>query len=253
LRAITNKLQEKLIGVCVDRPLASTDADTCRVVELLANDEPCPFPADVAGPGRTTGWHVDLGTEEEEGRVRRRCEILAADYDGDGCPDGAADCASGDYSGGLQGWFYANNLAACPHGQVRFTDANVTSDASRVRFECLTALCPERRQCAAALADEALACSNDDNCGAGSVCVRHNSGEICGWESVTDPVSGETESLPRACGRCSPTVGATCSRVERTMPPEVSELPLFRAGGCCAEGFHCENGDCLPDRTFRCE
>jgi hypothetical protein len=245
-------IQDKLSGVCVGRPLASTGSDACRVIETLVDDRECEDLADVPGPERTRGWRLDLGlvdlVENGEMRTRRRCEILPADYDGNSCPDGSPVCPpeGEEYPDGLQGWFYDNTNPECEFGQVRFTRTDVTSDLSDVRFECLTALCPERRQCFAA-APESANCNGDNDCG-GGVCVRHNSGEICGYMTVVNPETGAEEQRPRTCQRCSATVGSVCSAI----PDVVQNEPLVGAGGCCAEGFHCDGGQCVPDRTFRC-
>jgi hypothetical protein len=254
LQAITRMIQDKLGGVCVSRPLASTDSDTCRVIETLWDDQDCPNapPADeTASFDPTTRsnniWRLDLGTVEEPGpdgsmRTRRRCEILPADYNGDQCPDGST-CPADQYPDGLQGWFYDDSNPECEFGQVRFTMPDVTMDNSDVRFECLTALCPVRRQCGGAAAPESLACSSPQDCGNGAVCVSHISADVCGMDDAGGPL---------ACRRCSPTLGATCATMA-DLPDAVSDLPLVGAGGCCAEGFHCESNNCVPDRTTICE
>jgi len=141
LRAITRKIQDKLIGLCSERAMAELDFADCRVVEVLADESPCPNPADSPGPDRSTGWQVDLGTVESEGECRRQCEILPADYDEDGCPDGDDDCGLEEWlphrSDALQGWFYDPDFAICEHGQLRMTHRDVASADSTVRFECL--------------------------------------------------------------------------------------------------------------------
>ena len=259
LVAITRKIRDKLGGVCVDRPLASTGADTCAVIETLVDDRPCPNEADTPDQSRSAGWHIDQGTVEIDGRQRRRCEILPSDYDGDGCPDGASDCDADTFggSGVLQGWFY-DTEGECQYGQVRFTTNDVTSDESDVRFECLTALCPASRQCA--FRERVEGCRDDQctpgSCGAGQVCVSHVSEEICGWSYVLDEEGNQTDvdgdgrpdTSPCSCTTCSDTVGSVCSFDPET-PPAVTNIPLVGAGGCCAEGFHCENGACIADRT----
>jgi hypothetical protein len=84
---------------------------------------------------------VDLGVDDEG---RRRCEVLAADLDEDGCPDG--DCGhcespgpgvggcsySGD--GCLQGWYL--DRASCEHGELRLTSPHLVARDSDLRFEC---------------------------------------------------------------------------------------------------------------------
>lgn len=134
LEAITRKIQSKIRGACLNQPLPTTDIDACRVVETLLDDRPCPHPMEGPAGGRTGGWHRDLGLDSEG---LRRCEILPADYDADGCPDGPCDCESGDYEGCLEGWIYNRDDDLCEHGQVRFTAPSVTSDLSTVRIECI--------------------------------------------------------------------------------------------------------------------
>ena len=248
LVAITRKIQGKLDGQCMPRELASTGAEACRVIETLFDDSPCPHPANARDETRTTGWHIDRGVDESG---RRLCEILPADYTGDGCPEGAADCVSGDYSGGLQGWFYQSDHPSCEFGKVQFTNDDVSSDLSRVRFECQTALCPERRQCTAA-AGLAEACdpSTPSTCGPDSICIRHDSVEVCDWGSTG--TTDDDGPASQSCGRCSPTVGSECSYISQAMPEVVWRAPLVETGGCCAEGFHCESGGCVADRTTRC-
>jgi hypothetical protein len=238
LTAITRKIQSKLTGACMTRELANTDPDVCRVIETLGDDRACPHLAS-ALTGDRTGWHQDLGLDEEG---RRQCEILPADFDGDGCPDasGGGGCSCEEpYSGCLTGWFYSSQDDQCEHGQVRFTSAEVTSDLSDVRFECRTALCPARRQCiGGALAGDA--CDPlSPSCPGGQVCVRHNAAAIC----------GETGT----CGRCSPLVGQECPYIQDNNV-YWAENPVIEAGGCCHEGFHCENNStCEANRTTRCD
>jgi hypothetical protein len=251
LQAITRKIQDKLPGACMTRQLASTDPGVCRVIETLGDERGCPSPSDTVGSDRSHGWHLDLGLDDNG---RRMCEILPADYNGDGCPDGVsqADCDSDNFgptTSALQGWFYDNADPSCEFGQVRFTTTDVTSDLSTVRFECRTALCPLRRQCAAA--GTSLANCNPNEPGTcDGACVRHNSGDICGWDE---------EGRARSCARCSLTLEGTCSLIAddcRENPTRRyafgCDEALVQAGGCCAEGFHCENGECQPDRTTTC-
>jgi hypothetical protein len=240
LQAITRKIQSKLTGACMARPLASTDPGVCRVIETLPPErDSCPHLADAAGESRTAGWHVELPLDEEG---RRQCEILPADYNGNGLPDGiggGADCPDEPYGGCLSGWFYVSQDDQCDHGQVRFTSPEVTSDLSDVRFECRTALCPTRRQCVGAALEYEPCDPMAPACGDGQICVRHNSFEICGEAGL--------------CGRCSPTVGSTCAYIRDHREVWAAE-ELVEAGGCCHEGFHCEGGnECRPNRTTRCE
>lgn len=230
------------------RELASPGADACRVIETLIDNRPCPAPADTRDGSRALGWHVDLGLDESGNRV---CEILAVDYDGNGCPDPLMECTGEDFSSSLQGWFYQSDHPACENGKVLFTHDDVSGDLSRVRFECQTALCPQRRQCGAA-AGLAEACdpTDLDSCGQDRVCVWHNSVEVCDWGS-TGPVEEEAPLNP-SCGRCAPMVGTKCPLLVATTPEVVWQAPVVEAGGCCAVGFHCESRACIPDRN-RCE
>jgi hypothetical protein len=219
------------------RELANTDPDVCRVIETLIDDRNCLH--EVSGDGASrVGWHLDLGLDEDG---RRQCEILPADFDGDGCPDTAAgpcECVE-PYSGCLTGWFYSSVDEQCEHGQVRFTSSDVTSDLSDVRFECRTALCPQRRQCVgAALSGDACDPTAEGSCGGGRVCVRHNSFEICGDAGT--------------CGRCTSLVGAECPAIQADNEYWADD-PVVEAGGCCHEGFHCENNaTCEANRTTDC-
>jgi hypothetical protein len=70
---------------------------------------------------------------------------------------------------------------------------------------------------------------------------------------VTDPTTGDEVQRPQTCRRCSSTIGDECQHIRDTTPPEVYGAPLVDAGGCCAEGFHCDGGECLPDRTTVCD
>jgi hypothetical protein len=259
LEAITRKIQSKLTGACMTRQLASTDPGVCRVIETLNTDAACPYPANGVGGDRTSGWHMDLGVNDEG---FRQCEILAADYDGDGCPDGITpeQCAAEAFGPGtsaLQGWFYDNDDPNCEFGQVRFTSPDITSDLSDVRFECRTALCPLRRQCPDALSDESCNPNEEGACGGGGRCVRHNSDAIC------------TAAEGGACARCSPTLASSCDLIAADCAEDPGHeyrygcgLALIQEGGCCAEGFHCEeiceqsgvcHDECRADRTTRCD
>jgi hypothetical protein len=234
LAAITRTIQDRIVGTCVERELATTDPDVCRVVETLVDDRACPAPADQPGPGRSAGWLVDLGLDEAG---RRQCEILPADYDGDHCPDRASSCAE-PWGGGLTGWFSLGPSGECPHGQVRFTSGEVVEDLAAVRLECRTALCPEQRQCeGAAAAGRSCDPTEPGSCGERETCVRHNSVAVC----------GDAES----CGRCSPLVRSRCEALGGDGPWAADAL--VEAGSCCHQGFHCEGGaSCEPNRTLGC-
>jgi hypothetical protein len=258
LRAITIKIQAKLAGVCASRPLASTSSDVCRVVETLGDTSECPnaVARDGVDNRQRDQWRVDMGTvlvENHQGELveRRQCEILSADADGDGCPDGAAHCVGGNYDGSMAGWFYETTDGSCDNGRVQFTHEDVTTDASDVRFECLTALCPLRRQCGHQTFSQA-GCRQSDlasACGDNEVLVRHHSRAICGFERVDD---GDGNMVDRdcSCATCTPTLAARCSNLDAANP--AARQPLITSGGCCAVGFHCENDQCVPDRTTEC-
>ena len=278
LQAITRKIQSKIGGACMQRQLASTDPGVCRVIETLVDERECPHLANAVGLDRTSGWHLDLNLNEDG---QRQCEILPADYDGDGCPDNISreQCEAeniGPSSGALQGWFYVNDDPNCEFGQVRFTTTDITSDLSDVRFECQTALCPVRRQCpGAANTDwdgngsidtcnpmDDSPCGGAQNCGGGQLCVRHNSSAVCGGDN-------------QSCARCSPQLGSECAEfreecvdweadlrsrgvagIDEIVRQHAASLALVQEGGCCAEGFHCETVNsqetCMPDRTTDC-
>lgn len=257
LQAITRKIQTKLMGRCMSRQLASADPGVCRVVETLTSEAPCPNLANRNDEERSAGWHLDLGVNDSG---RRMCEILPADYNADGCPDNVsrAECEEDQFGPGssaLQGWFYDATDESCEFGQVRFTGPEITSDMSTIRFECRTALCPARRQCAGAVADPILECDALDPESCDGVCVRHNSAEVCGRDE---------EGRGLSCARCSTTLESFCPEIASSCAADPGrriqnrcEVPLVREGGCCAEGFHCEmvNGQqaCMPDRTTSCE
>jgi hypothetical protein len=132
LRVITQAIQDILPSSCVDRD-TPLDPERCRVVSVLGSGAACPDPADSEGPRRATGSQVDLGLDDSG---RRRCEVLPADYDRDGCPDGAT-CPASDFPDGLQGWFFTDDTDDCPLGEIRLTGAQVTEGAIELRLECL--------------------------------------------------------------------------------------------------------------------
>jgi hypothetical protein len=261
LTAITRKIQDKIKGVCTGRSLASTSSDVCRVIETLRGDNECPHlvnPSISPEQRSPSEWHRDLGVIQERNAAgdvvsRRICEILPADYDGNGCPDGAASCggASPDYSGSLNGWFYDNRDPSCDFGQVKFTHSDITADQSDVRFECLTALCPERRQCGRDNYDTPSCVADVTSCGAGEVMVRHNSRAVCGYQTVEND-QGVLVDRDCSCVTCVSTIGSLCPYIQAEQPP-VADLPLVEVGGCCAVGFHCSaEKECVPDRSTRC-
>jgi hypothetical protein len=269
LRAITRKIQAKLDGVCVSRTLASTSPEVCRVIETRVDDAPCPnlLPDGAAAKTRSSSqWRRDLGvvrsTFNGVETNRRECEILATDYDGDGCPDGAADCQNENYTGSLNGWFYDSTDADCPNGQVRFTSEDTTGDGSTVRLECLTALCPLRRLVAPSYheedCDDEGSCSvcplppTVDSCPEGEVAVQHSSGAMCGFQNFSTPDGNEPR--PCSCQICTPIVGSRCPRIDESQPI-VANRPLIESGGCCAVGFHWDyvSEQCEPDRVTPCE
>jgi hypothetical protein len=242
-----------LLTVCFDRILSAGSATSCRVVQTMADGAECLGVADAPGPDRTRGWSVDLGADEAG---NHRCEILSADPDEDGCPDGAAQCPPSwaPSQGGLDGWFIDTTGAShgglgCLFDQMWFTDPLITELSSDILIECDDAPCPAARSCPRALVD-APTCF--DVCADGEVCVAHYRGEYaladtCDWLSVKDPETGETETLELPCHSCSPLVGSACSSLE-----EARDAPLVGPGGCCAEGFHCDGDRCVPDRATEC-
>jgi hypothetical protein len=122
LRGIARRIQAGLEVVCPAETPWEPAIGACRVVATFTDDAPCPRPADEAGPGRREGSQVDLGVVGG----RRRCEILPADYDGSGRPDGALD-----------GWYVQTVGAECPGGDLRFTDGAVPTRPSTIQLECL--------------------------------------------------------------------------------------------------------------------
>lgn len=136
--AITHAIQRRLDGSCVARDVGSVDAERCRLIETLPDERPCAHPADVPTAERTRGWHVDLGLDEAG---RRRCEVLPADYDDDGCPDGSCDCASWRFSGCLQGWFHIPDAPPCETGRLQLTSPEIIGAESRAHFECHAESC----------------------------------------------------------------------------------------------------------------
>jgi hypothetical protein len=140
---------QPLIGPpCVSGPLARDAASICEVTMVLYDRAECPGLADDPGPGRTTGWSVDLGHDADGKRV---CRILPADLDDDACPDGAARCPpswvdmGAPWCGrnwdagedGLQGWLIDHSDPACEFGELRFTDNRITSVSGTIRMECI--------------------------------------------------------------------------------------------------------------------
>ncbi len=250
LQAITRKIQVRLVGYCLPRPFPPDSIESCRVVETLIDDRPCPHPAEPEGSGRdrTSGWQIDLGLDAAG---HRQCEILPADYDNDAFPDGGCERPEAPepgetgcwrhYDGCLRGWYIAG-YDLCEYGQVFFTGEDLLSDRSNVRVECREQLCPEARR-AVATARDAAPCDpwNPGSCSDGEVCVRHNGPALCGDDVLS-------------CGRCSPTLSATCPAALEH-PDHWSDDPLIGPGGCCHEGFHADatTGTCIADRTTRCE
>jgi hypothetical protein len=177
---------------------------------------------------------------------RRQCEVLTADYNGDGCPDGISveQCAAKEFdlgSGALQGWFYDDDDPDCEFGQIRITDDDVLSYLSDVVLGCRPYHCPEERHCPAAVV-EAPRCNPRDASTCDNVCVPFYSGEICGLYEG---------GRPRACARCVSTVGDVCAEAD---PEWLGESLVVGFMGCCQEGFHCgEDGACVPDASCRCE
>jgi hypothetical protein len=148
--------------LCVPRWLPPESMSTCRIVHTLDDGVECLGLADEPGPGRSEGWSVDLGFDAEG---NHRCEILSADADGDGCPDGARECPPGwdPSDGGLGGWFVDWSDRECEHGRLRFTDRLVTLLPGMVRIECQDMPCPSYRRCPEALAQtRGSACSYPD-------------------------------------------------------------------------------------------
>ncbi len=214
--AIAKKIQALMPSQCLARRLpVPVTPDQCRVVEMLADDQPCPGLADSNSHDRVGGWHADLGVTDG----RRVCQILSADYDGNGQPDA-----------GLEGWYYGlrSGEAAeeCP-GDIYFTEAAVPPTGSHFEIECLTALCSERHACAMPVGDP---------------CDPNDEGS-CGW--------GETCVPDGRAFRCAPTIESYCGDAD----PSRASAPIIEAG-CCHSGFHCEDvagtPQCVPNRTTSC-
>jgi hypothetical protein len=134
LRVIARTIQDILPSSCLDAD-SPFDRARCRVTGVLADDAECPNPASTSGPDRGSGWTVDRGLDPTG---RRLCEVLTADADGDGCPDGSA-CPASEFPDGLQGWFFTEESDACPHGEIRLTGAWVAEGAVELRLECRAA------------------------------------------------------------------------------------------------------------------
>lgn len=126
-------VRDSLMRNCLNDELGADYVERCRVVEVLPDDRPCPHPADVAGPTRSSGYHRDLGVDGED-FLRRRCEILPADYDEDGCIDGASSCHAAD---GLQGWYVARDETECSLGELVLMPDDMAEELSDVLLECL--------------------------------------------------------------------------------------------------------------------
>ncbi len=141
LESLTGTIQSRLTTDCLSDDLAATDLRSCRLIETLSDDRPCPHPADRADAGRTAGWQIDRGLDE---RGRRRCEILTADSDGDGCPDGTCLCDPPEpgYEGCLQGWFVRTEGTPCERGQIAITAPEVITEGGGAHFECRAESCP---------------------------------------------------------------------------------------------------------------
>jgi hypothetical protein len=131
LLLITRMIQGTVLGICADESDHIT-TDGCRMIAVLGDGSPCPNPANAAGPSRSSGWQVDRGLDDSG---RRQCEILAADYDLDGCPDGWSDCGSSADVIGLQGWYF-QYPSACAYGETLLTSDAVTDGAVELRLEC---------------------------------------------------------------------------------------------------------------------
>jgi hypothetical protein len=132
LAMVTRSLQGRVSSICADDSAYIT-TEHCRMVAVQADGAACPSLADAAGPGRAYGWEADLGLD---GSGRRLCEILTADYDGDGCPDGTVCDGEADYPTGLQGWYFDLEDERCPYGTVRMTMPDLAYGAVELRIEC---------------------------------------------------------------------------------------------------------------------
>lgn len=256
-----------LMGFCLNHPLTNIDLATCHLVETLVDDRPCPHPAQsTSEPGRE-GWQIDLGVElDQEGLLRRRCEVLTADIDKDGCPDGAEDCEALVFNepGVLRGWYYDRSAEGCWNGAIRYTSRDVIGPGSEISFHCNVGVCPQRRRCSPLERPEEEGClpesrnCTEASCGPDERCVLHMDEALCGWELWWDEYGstyhdrdGQLLTIPCQCTRCVPTIGALCE-LDETYPEALRRSPLLETSACCAEGFHCESGQCTPDRGTSC-
>jgi hypothetical protein len=132
LGAATRGIQGRVTAICADESAFITTSH-CRMVAVYPAGQSCANVADVAGPGRSYGWEAPLGFDEAG---RPLCEILTADYDGDGCPDGTICDGAGDYPDGLQGWYFDLGDARCAAGAARLTMPDLVTGAVELRIEC---------------------------------------------------------------------------------------------------------------------
>jgi hypothetical protein len=215
IQAIGRKIGEMLPSQCIARELpVPVTPQQCRVVESLSDDRPCPGETSDQTRLRSSGWQLDLGVTDG----RRECQLLPADYDGDGRSDSDLD-----------GWFYrlGSEDSSCP-GEIAFTPSAVPQPGSRTSIECLTSLCSARQTCEMELGES---CDpQSPSCAPGEVC--------------------ETDGRRY---RCTPSIESFCPGASA----ETLSSPIVTAG-CCHTGFHCEDDiagqpQCVPNRTTACE
>lgn len=132
LQTITRRLPIRISGYCFPPDFDFAALSGCRVVEELADDRPCPNPADDSSRDRTEGWHRDLGVRDG----RRLCEVLRADYDSDGCPDGASSCSGPPFADGLEGWYIDPRSEACEEREFMLTSEGMIEGGSTLRLQC---------------------------------------------------------------------------------------------------------------------
>jgi len=257
VEALTEKIQDKLIGKVCERPLAMEKGEDnpcrcladCVIVEELVDAGACPVdkpPYDKDGD--TVG---DVKIDPETGQAHTLCEIPQAGAIINGGTNCDVECddpgVTFDMDTTSAGWWYDPtedwDRDGVPDPTVKFTGVE-PEGGSTITIQCKSTICPELRQCGPRGARSSKCCHADEYCyrpagseeSEGYCLVRRDICEEFG-DDLWCPAAGPLASDPLIGGLCC---------MDPDMDGELDWMPVDEGQIPENPAFRCEAAACLP-------